>query len=132
MHGDDDESGEPERGVRLTDGDGHTRSAVGRRLGAGPPDWFQTLGRGAWLLVGIAVLAAIVFFLLGLISDLLIPHVFAAILAAIFVPLVDLLERWRRSASRWPCSRGPVGGLLRRSIPVCGRGRCYGDGLKSL
>ena len=96
MHGDDDESGEPERGVRLTDGDGHTRSAVGRRLGAGPPDWFQTLGRGAWLLVGIAVLAAIVFFLLGLISDLPIPHVFAAILAAIFVPLVDLLERWRR------------------------------------
>ena len=46
MHGDDDESGEPERGVRLTDGDG--------------------------------------------------PHVFAAILAATFVPLVDLLERWRR------------------------------------
>jgi hypothetical protein len=23
------------------------------------PDWFQTLGRGAWLLVGIAVLLAI-------------------------------------------------------------------------
>jgi predicted PurR-regulated permease PerM len=68
-------------------------------LGAGLPDWFQTLGRGAWLLVGIAVLAAIVFFLLGLISDLLIPLVFAAILAAIFVPLVDLLERWR--LPRW-------------------------------
>ena len=39
------------------------------------PDWFQTLGRGAWLLVGIAVLLAIAFFLLGLTSDLVIPLV---------------------------------------------------------
>ena len=99
MQGQGDESGEPERGVSLTDGDGHKTSAVDRRLGLGLPDWFQTLGRGAWLLVGIAVLTAIVFFLLGLISDLLIPLVFAAILAAIFVPLVDRLERWR--LPRW-------------------------------
>jgi predicted PurR-regulated permease PerM len=61
----------------------------------GLPDWFQTLGRGAWLLVGIAVLLAIAFSLLGPISALLIPLIFAAILAAIFVPLVDRLERWR-------------------------------------
>jgi putative heme transporter len=65
----------------------------------GLPDWFQTLGRGAWLLVGIAVLLAIAFSVLGLISALLIPLVFAAILAAIFVPLVDRLERWR--LPRW-------------------------------
>jgi hypothetical protein len=51
----------------------------------GLPDWFQTLGRGAWLAVGIATLLAIAFFLLGLISDLLIPLIFTAILAAIFV-----------------------------------------------
>jgi putative heme transporter len=63
------------------------------------PDWLQTLGRGAWLLVGIAALLAVVFLLLGLISDLLIPLIFAAILAAIFVPLVDRLERWR--VPRW-------------------------------
>jgi predicted PurR-regulated permease PerM len=49
--------------------------------------------------VGIAVLLAIAFFVLGLISDLVIPLVFAAILAAIFVPLVDRLERWR--VPRW-------------------------------
>jgi predicted PurR-regulated permease PerM len=97
MQGQGEESGEPERGVSSTDGDSHKTSAVDRRLGL--PDWFQTLGRGAWLLVGIAVLAAIVFFLLGLISELLIPLVFAAILAAIFVPLVDRLERWR--LPRW-------------------------------
>jgi putative heme transporter len=59
----------------------------------------QTLGRGAWLLVGIAALLAIAFFLLGLISNLLIPLIFAAILAAIFVPLVDRLERWH--LPRW-------------------------------
>jgi putative heme transporter len=63
------------------------------------PDWFQTLGRGAWLLVGIAVLLGIAFLVLGLISDLVIPLVFAAILAAIFVPLVDRLERW--GVARW-------------------------------
>jgi predicted PurR-regulated permease PerM len=63
------------------------------------PDWFQTLGRGAWLLVGIAVLLAIAFVVLGLISDLVIPLVFAAILAAIFVPMVDRLERW--GVARW-------------------------------
>ena len=63
------------------------------------PGWFQTLGRGAWLLVGIAILLAIAFSLLGLISNLLVPLIFAAILAAIFVPLVDRLERWR--LPRW-------------------------------
>ena len=63
------------------------------------PAWLQTLGRGAWMLVGIAVLLAIAFLLLGLISDLVIPLIFAAILAAIFVPLVDRLERWR--VPRW-------------------------------
>jgi len=77
--------------------DGRQPPAVDRP--AGLPDWLQTLGRGAWLLVGVAVLLAIAFSLLGLISDLLIPLVFAAILAAIFVPLVDRLERWR--LPRW-------------------------------
>jgi hypothetical protein len=91
--GDGDEPGRPERSMSMTDGNDRKPSAVDRRLGL--PDWFQTLGRGAWLLVGVAVLLAIAFFLLGLISDLLIPLIFAAILAAIFVPLVDLLERWR-------------------------------------
>ena len=81
--------------------DGSQPPAADRPLG--PPDWLQTLGRGAWLLVGIAVLLAIAFFLLGLISDLLIPLIFAAILAAIFVPLVDRLEQWRlpRWSSCW-------------------------------
>jgi len=69
--------------------------AAGLRL----PDWFFTLGQGAWYLVGMAILAGIAFFLFGLISDLLIPLIFATILAAIFVPLVDRLERLR--LPRW-------------------------------
>jgi hypothetical protein len=64
--------------------DGADRPAVDRLPGL--PDWFQTPGRAARLLVGIAVLLAIAFFLLGLISDLLIRLIFAAILAAILVP----------------------------------------------
>jgi hypothetical protein len=66
--------------------DGREPPAVARTPGL--PDWFQVLGRGAWLLVGIAVLLAIAFFLLGLISDLLIPLIFAAILAAIYLDAV--------------------------------------------
>jgi putative heme transporter len=77
--------------------DGRQPPAVDRTPGL--PDWFQTLGRGAWLAVGIAAILAIALFLLGLVSDLLIPLIFAAILAAIFVPLVDRLERWR--LPRW-------------------------------
>ena len=42
MQGDNDETGEPERGVSLTSGDGHKRSAIDRRLGLGLPDWFQS------------------------------------------------------------------------------------------
>ena len=93
------EGGELRDGVSPAEWGGRKVSAVDRLPGLHLPDWFQTLGRGAWLLVGIAVLLAIALLLLGLISDLVIPLVFAAILAAIFVPLVDRLERWR--LPRW-------------------------------
>jgi len=93
------EGGEPPGGVSPGEWGGRKVPTVDRFPGLHLPDWFQTLGRGAWLLVGIAVLLAIAFLVLGLISDLVIPLVFAAILAAIFVPLVDRLERWR--VPRW-------------------------------
>jgi putative heme transporter len=93
------EGGEPPGGASPGEWRGRQVPTVDRLPGLHLPDWFQTLGRGAWLLVGIAVLLGIAFFVLGLISDLVIPLVFAAILAAIFVPLVDRLERWR--LPRW-------------------------------
>jgi predicted PurR-regulated permease PerM len=86
-------------GIGPPEWDGHKIPTVDQFTGPRLPGWFQTLGRGAWLMVGIAVLLAIAFFLLGLISDLVIPLIFATILAAIFVPLVDRLERWR--VPRW-------------------------------
>jgi putative heme transporter len=85
--------------VSRTEWGGPKVPAVDRLPGLRVPAWLQALGRGAWLLVGIAVLLAIAFFVLGLVSDLVIPLVFAAILAAIFVPLVDRLERW--AVPRW-------------------------------
>jgi len=104
--------------VSPTEWGGPKIPAVDRLPGLRMPAWLQALGRGAWLLVGIAVLLAIAFFLLGLVSDLVIPLVFAAILAAIFVPLVDRLERW--AVPRWlgappggpPCHRGGPGRRL--------------------
>lgn len=87
------------RGVSPPEWDGYKIPTVDRLPALRLPNWFQTLGRGAWLIVGIAVLVGIAFFLLGLISDLVIPLIFASILAAICVPLVDRLQRWR--VPRW-------------------------------
>ena len=61
--------------------------------------WLRTLGTGAWLVVGIAVLVGITLMLLAGVASLMIPLVVAAVLAAILVPAVDRLERWR--VPRW-------------------------------
>jgi predicted PurR-regulated permease PerM len=63
------------------------------------PPWFRTIGTGAWLLVGITALLAIVLLLATLVTQVLIPLAIAAILAAVLVPVVDRLESWR--ISRW-------------------------------
>ena len=72
-----------------------TREIVQLRL----PSWLRTLGTGAWLVVGIAVLIGIVLALLARVTSLMIPLVVAAVLAAILVPAVDLLQRWH--LPRW-------------------------------
>ncbi len=63
------------------------------------PAWFQTLGVGAWLLLGIAGVLALLLFLVALVGEVAIPLAIAAVLAAILVPLTDHLERWR--VPRW-------------------------------
>jgi predicted PurR-regulated permease PerM len=72
-----------------------TRELVHLRL----PPWLRTLGTGAWLVVGIAVLVGIALMLLAGVTSLMIPLVVAAVLAAILVPAVDRLERWH--VPRW-------------------------------
>jgi predicted PurR-regulated permease PerM len=68
-----------------------TREIVQLRL----PPWLRTLGTGAWLVVGVVVLIGIALLLLAGVTSLMIPLVVAAVLAAILVPAVDRLERWR-------------------------------------
>jgi uncharacterized protein involved in cysteine biosynthesis len=51
--------------VSRTEWGGPKVPAVDRLPGPRVPAWLQALGRGAWLLVGIAVLLAIAFFVLG-------------------------------------------------------------------
>ena len=63
------------------------------------PSWFRTLGIGAWLTLGIAGVLALSLFLIALVAEVAIPLAIAAVLAAILVPLVDRLERWR--VPRW-------------------------------
>ena len=72
-----------------------TRELVHLRL----PPWLRTLGTGAWLVVGVAVLVGVALVLLAAVTSLMIPLVVAAVLAAILVPAVDRLERWR--IPRW-------------------------------
>lgn len=63
------------------------------------PIWLDTMGRGAWLILGVVLLAGVMLLLLGVVSSLLVPLVAAVVIAAIVVPLVDLLERWHMR--RW-------------------------------
>jgi predicted PurR-regulated permease PerM len=63
------------------------------------PSWFRTLGIGAWLTLGIAGVLALSLFLIALVAEVAIPLAIAAVLAAILVPLVGRLERWR--VPRW-------------------------------
>ena len=63
------------------------------------PQWFRSIGTGAWLTLGIACVLALGLFLIALVAEVAIPLAIAAVLAAIMVPLVDRLERWR--LPRW-------------------------------
>ena len=73
------------------------------------PAWFRNAGLGAWLLLGIAGVLALLMVLIALVADVAIPLAIAAVLAAILVPLADRLERWRvprwepPSSSSLPC-----------------------------
>ncbi|SES46007.1 Predicted PurR-regulated permease PerM [Pedococcus cremeus] len=67
--------------------------------GVDVPAWFRNAGLGAWLLLGIAGVLALLLVLIALVADVAIPLAIAAVLAAILVPLADRLERWR--VPRW-------------------------------
>jgi predicted PurR-regulated permease PerM len=68
-------------------------------VGLRTPEWFRTLGIGAWLTLGIAGVLALALYLVGLVAEVAIPLAIAAVLATILVPLADRLERWH--LPRW-------------------------------
>ena len=57
------------------------------------PDWMVTLGVRAWLAVGVFAVVAVVGSMLGTAAGLVLPLVIAFVLAALFEPVVGMLER---------------------------------------
>ena len=61
----------------------------------GIPAWLARIGVTSWLVLGVLGLGAVVVLGLSTFSAIAIPVIFSAVAAAVFVPLVDILERWR-------------------------------------
>lgn len=59
------------------------------------PGWLARAGIASWLTLGVLGLAAVAVLGLSTFSTIVLPIVFSAVAAAVFVPLVDQLQRWR-------------------------------------
>lgn len=59
------------------------------------PDWLARAGIFSWLALGVLGLSAVVVLGLSTFSTIVLPIVFSAVAAAVFVPLVDRFESWR-------------------------------------
>lgn len=59
------------------------------------PPWLARIGIASWLTLGVLGLAAVAVLGLSTFSTIVLPIVFSAVAAAVFVPLVDLFQRWR-------------------------------------
>ncbi len=63
------------------------------------PRWLRQFGYASWLLIGIVILLVGVSMALSAVQSVVVPTLFAVLLAATFLPLVDLLQRWH--IRRW-------------------------------
>lgn len=59
------------------------------------PDWLARIGIASWLVLGVLGLGAVAVLGMSTFSAIVIPVIFSAVAAAVFVPLVDRFERWR-------------------------------------
>lgn len=59
------------------------------------PGWLARIGLTSWLILGVLGLGAVVVLGMSTFSAIVIPIIFSAVAAAVFVPLVDVFERWR-------------------------------------
>jgi len=57
------------------------------------PDWFKRLGVASWYIIGIAIVLIGLAYALHALATLVVPTLFAVLLGATFLPLVDWLER---------------------------------------
>ncbi len=57
------------------------------------PDWFKRLGVASWYMIGIAIVLIGLAYALHALATLVVPTLFAVLLGATFLPLVDWLER---------------------------------------
>jgi len=61
--------------------------------------WLRQFGLTAWLLIGIGVVLVVLVEVVGALTTIFVPALFAALLGATFLPLADRLERW--GMKRW-------------------------------
>jgi predicted PurR-regulated permease PerM len=59
------------------------------------PRWVVTSGTTGWLLLGLAGVVAVLLWIIAYTSALVIPFIAAVVLAIVFAPIVDMLERRR-------------------------------------
>lgn len=59
------------------------------------PGWFRHLGTASWYLIGIVIVLVGLAYALHALATLIVPTLFAVLLAATFMPAVDWLERHR-------------------------------------
>ncbi len=57
------------------------------------PGWFKRVGLASWYLVGIAIVVIGLVYALQSLATLVVPTLFAVLLGATFLPVVDLLQR---------------------------------------
>jgi predicted PurR-regulated permease PerM len=86
-------------------------------MDATTPPWVRRVGIGSWSFVGAVVAATIVLFALAAISEIVLPLVFAAVLAVIFRPAVRRLEQ-RNLSSTWAAGTVVVGLILLVALVV--------------
>jgi predicted PurR-regulated permease PerM len=57
------------------------------------PDWFKRIGIASWYTIGIVIVLIGLAYLLHMLATLVVPTLFAVLLGATFLPIVDWLER---------------------------------------
>lgn len=104
------------RGSREPDGEPAAAAPAdeGSRAIAGAfiPDWYKRIGIASWYLIGIVLVLVGLAYALHALATLVVPTLFAVLLGATFMPVVDWLERHRVGR--------PWGALIVTAVIVAG------------